>query len=99
MRLKQSLRLAEASSVFTKAGGLHPEVIAGSRVIIPGQRLGNPDLIKHLTRDGSSIADWAKYSTGQFVRPGGGHFEVHFYMNSVTKAIDYGYDFKAILLP
>ena len=73
----------EASSVFTKSGTLKPEVIKNSEEIIPGSKLNNPDVIKALTSDGSSINDWAKMSTQTFKSPSG-DFQVHFYQNIKT---------------
>ena len=93
-RLASQLARQEAASVF-KNGGLHPDVIAGARPIIPGSALGNKGLIRRLTADGSRIGDWAKMSTQSFKSPSG-QFQVHFYKNSKTGAVHYGDDFKAV---
>ena len=61
----------EAASVFTKSGALQDEVIAESRQIIPGSKLGNPSVIKVLTADGSEIAQWGKYITPTVQSPSG----------------------------
>jgi RHS repeat-associated protein len=92
--LKRQLTLEEASAVFTESGALHPEVIAESGVAIPGGRLGKPTA-DFLTADGSKIDDWAKYTTKTFKSPAG-DFQVHFYMNSKTGAVNYDRDYKAV---
>ncbi|WP_444663127.1 RHS repeat-associated core domain-containing protein [Cellulomonas sp. CW35] len=91
-RLSQQLARESAESVFTSSGRLSPEAIAESREIISGADLSTR-VIRHLTSDGSDIADWGKYTT-PFYRSPSGDFQVHFYMNRVTGAIDYEYDYK-----
>ena len=95
VRLGQQLARESAHSVFTSSGRLSSGAIADSREIISGSRLGNKDLIQRLTSDGSNIADWGKYTTRTHQSPSG-DFQVHFYMNRSTGAIDYGYDYKVI---
>lgn len=85
VRLAQQLARESAESAFTASGGLRTEVIQGSSRIIDGSRLGNPDVVKALTADGSNIADWGKYTTQTFQSPSG-PFQVHFYYNPVTGA-------------
>ena len=82
-KLNAQLTYEEASSVFTKSGTLKPEIIKNSDAIIPGSKLNNPDVIKALISDGSSINDWAKMSTQTFKSPSG-DFQVHFYQNIKT---------------
>jgi hypothetical protein len=95
VRLGQQLARESADSVFTSSGRLSSGAIADSKEIISGSRLGNKDLISRLTSDGSDIADWGKYTTRTHQSPSG-DFQVHFYMNRSTGAIDYGYDYKVI---
>jgi hypothetical protein len=94
-RLAAKLTLEEATEVFTKAGGLAPEVIGSSRLIIDGARLNNPAVVAELTKDGSRIADWGKYATETFKSPLG-EFQVHFYYNKVTRALNTSIDYKVI---
>ena len=94
-RLTQQLRFDEAASVFTKSGGLQQSVIQGARPIVSGSRIGNPDVVKTLTADGSKIADWAKFTTQSFQSPSG-PFQVHFYRNTVTGATNYALDYKVM---
>jgi len=85
----------EAASLFDKSGRLRPEVIRGAFQIVPGEKLGNPAVVRTLTADGSAIANWGKYSSGTFNSPSG-RIEVHFYMNSQTGAVNYGIDYKVV---
>lgn len=95
VRLGQQLARESAESAFTSSGRLSSGAIADSSEIISGSRLGNKDLIARLTSDGSDIADWGKYTTRTHQSPSG-DFQVHFYMNRSTGAIDYGYDYKVV---
>jgi hypothetical protein len=90
VRLSQQLAQESAESVFTSSGRLSSEAIGESRQIIPGAKLGNKKLVARLTSDGSSISDWGKFVTRTHQSPSG-DFEVHFYMNRSSGAIDYGY--------
>jgi len=93
-RLHDQLLHEEASSVFLPDGGLHPDVIADSRPIIPGSDLNNPNVVHELTSDGSNIADWAKMSTPTYQSPSG-PFQAHYYQNQVTGEVNYNIDYKA----
>jgi hypothetical protein len=94
-RLTKHLEFDEAASVFTKSGGLQPSVIQDARLITPGARIGNPEVIKTLTADGSNMADWGKYATQTFQSPSG-PFQAHFYRNGVTGAANYSIDYKVL---
>jgi hypothetical protein len=94
-RLADDLTRREAAAVFDDAGRLHPDAVANSQLIIPGSKL-NPGLARELTKDGSRIADWGKYTTQRFRSPSG-PFEVHFYRNRATGKINYDFDYKAKL--
>jgi RHS repeat-associated protein len=96
-RLARQLQFDEAASIFTRSGGLQNEVIAASRPIVPGSKLGNLSVIKALTADGSSIVQWAKYRTPTFQSPSG-PFQVHFYYNEVTGAMNYAWDYKSVFV-
>jgi hypothetical protein len=81
--LRNQLSNEAASSVFTESGTLKPEIIQKSTPIIPGSELKNPTVIKELTKDGSSINEWAKMTTETIQSPSG-DFQVHFYQNLKT---------------
>ncbi len=83
VRLSDQLTYEEASSIFTESGALKQEVINNANAIIQGSELKNPNIIKALTSDGSSIDDWAKMTTETFKSPSG-DFQVHFYQNLET---------------
>jgi RHS repeat-associated protein len=93
-RLHDQLLYDEASSVFLPSGELHPDAIAGSRPIIPGSDLNNPNVVHELTSDGSPVGDWAKMSTQTYQSPSG-PFQVHYYQNQSTGAVNYNIDYKA----
>lgn len=92
--LSEQLTFEEAASIFNVDGTLTSAIVGESRLIIPGENLGNPGLIEQLTADGSKIEDWAKYSTPTARSPSG-DFQVHFYRNGKTGDIYYGGDYKS----
>jgi len=63
LRLQRELSIKEASSIFNDAGYLTDEVIANSRIIIRGDKLGNEKLISDLISKGGNISEWGKYRT------------------------------------
>jgi hypothetical protein len=85
-RLSKQMAYQEAAAVFTSSGGLSSEVVTKAQRIVSGRKLGNADLVKRLTADGSSIDYWAKYTTRSFRCPSG-TFQVHFYMNKEANVI------------
>jgi hypothetical protein len=93
--LSKQLAYEEAAAAFTDSGGLSEEVVDAAEPIIDGLRLGNQDLVRRLTADGSSIDDWSKYATRSYRCPSG-TFQVHFYMNKEADVIYYEYDYKVI---
>jgi hypothetical protein len=95
VRLGQQLARESANSAFTSSGELSSGAIGDSNLIIPGSRIGNPDVIKSLTSDGSDISDWGKYTTRSYQSPSG-DFQVHYYMNRTTGAVNYGSDYKVV---
>ncbi len=95
VRLGEQLARESASSAFTASGELQSEVIQGSQRIISGSKLQNPEVVKELTSDGSSIADWGKYTSRTFQSPQG-PFQVHYYYNPATDVVNYNYDYKIV---
>ena len=94
-RLRHQLLEEEGGSIFDTDGTLKPEIVAESKRITDGPKIGNKELKKQLTSDGSSMNDWGKYETMPR-QSRAGVFRVHFYLNSKTGATYYGHDFKAI---
>ncbi|MCX5121792.1 polymorphic toxin-type HINT domain-containing protein [Micromonospora sp. NBC_00362] len=95
-KLADQYRSESVNSVFTPSGRLANQAIAESRLIIRGSDLGNQHLRSHLTRDGSDIADWGKYTTRTH-HSSYGDFQVHYYYNSKTGSVSYDYDYKAVM--
>lgn len=95
VKLTQRLARESAESAFTASGELSKGAIEGSRLIIPGAKLNNKHLVERLSSNGGGIAGWGKYATATHQSPSG-DFQVHFYMNRGTGAIDYGYDYKVV---
>lgn len=62
----------------------------------PEDVLQNPSVVQELTKDGSSINDWGKFTTTVPVSmPTGQPIQVHFYRNIVTGEVNYTHqDFK-----
>jgi RHS repeat-associated protein len=92
-RLAESMARESITSAFETDGTLNPIIVASSEVVIPGSEINNKAVVAELTSHGGTMADWGKYKTPEIRYPGGS-FQVHFYMNSVTKQIDYAYDYK-----
>ncbi|TCO40936.1 hypothetical protein EV646_11627 [Kribbella antiqua] len=68
-------------------------MIDAADLIISGDQLKNPAVIRALTADGSRIQDWGKYSTQSYRSPSG-PFQVHFYYNESTGRVNYDIDYK-----
>mgnify|MGYP001316090317 CR=1 FL=1 len=95
VRLSGQLARESAESAFTGSGRLTQGAIDSSRPTISGDKLGNANLVKALTSDGSKIGDWGKYATQTYQSPSG-NFQAHFYMNSRTGAVNYDFDYKVV---
>ncbi|GAA2418866.1 hypothetical protein GCM10010420_56760 [Streptomyces glaucosporus] len=65
-------------------------------MIIPGEQLDDPEVIRVLTADESNIADWGKYSTRVHQSPYG-DFQVHYCYNSKKGEVSYDIDYKAVM--
>jgi hypothetical protein len=94
--LKQTLKEAELSSIFEKSGIIKSELAKDSIKIISGTELRNPQVIAELTKDGSALADWGKYTYN--IRTSSGTYEVHYYFNQKLGTVNPSIDYK-ILLP
>lgn len=90
--LNYKLGLQEAGTLDLN-GDLTQNAIQNADVVIPGQNLTNPAVISELTKDGSSMSDWAKMST-DVTLPSGQRVQVHFYENIVTGEVNTAIDFK-----
>lgn len=93
--LADNLRRESATSPFNENGWLTPEARAKSYRIIPGDQIGNPEVRRLMTSDGSTLSDWGKYTTLTHQSPYG-DFQVHYYYNPATGRM-LNYDYKAVL--
>ena len=95
LKLKADLSLKE-SGILDQSGKFTKKALDGAEPIdLADVVIKNPKIVQELTKDGSSISDWAKYKikTGELFN--GKRMEVHYYMNKVTGKIDYATkDFK-----
>ncbi|MEW2401583.1 putative T7SS-secreted protein [Streptomyces sp. NPDC046862] len=94
-RLADQLRRESANSIFNEEGWLTPQALAESRLVIPGEEIGNPSVRELMTSDGSSLNDWGKYTTRTHQSPYG-DFQVHYYYNPETGKI-LNFDYKVIM--
>ncbi|BCN32205.1 hypothetical protein [Anaeromicropila herbilytica] len=69
------------------------DVLENSEVIITGDKLGDKKLISELTKDGSSINDWAKMESTYSYNSEYGNGKIHYYKNLKTGEVSL-YDAK-----
>ncbi|GAA2786601.1 hypothetical protein GCM10010521_75520 [Streptomyces rameus] len=94
-KLAQKLRLESANSPFTESGQLTPDAISGSRLAMPGTKMGNKELQARFAERGGA-SQWGKYSTETHQSPYG-DYQVHYYMNRVSGEVMYDYDYKVVM--
>lgn len=96
----------QAQGILKHDGKLSKRVLGRAKLIVPGDELKERAVIRRLTKDGSSIRDWAKYKVkaklqgyssvvdhGRQWYPGQTVF-VHFYHNRATGQIEHRVGFK-----
>jgi filamentous hemagglutinin len=89
LKLKTKLSL-EQNNILTNNGKLTDNAIINStKIDLADSVIGNPPIVKALTRDGSDIKDWQKFKTEKTLGPNDKPIEVHFYKNNKTGKIDY----------
>ncbi|CAD5903348.1 hypothetical protein CMALT394_970002 [Carnobacterium maltaromaticum] len=69
------------------------DIVENSKSIISGDRLKDPIVISELTKDGSSMSDWAKMESTYSYETSMGNGKVHYYKNTKTGEINF-YDAK-----
>ncbi|MFI5755734.1 RHS repeat-associated core domain-containing protein [Streptomyces sp. NPDC051569] len=94
-KLAQKLRLESANSPFAESGQLTPDAISGSRLAMPGTKMGNKGLQARFAERGGA-SQWGKYSTETHQSPYG-DYQVHYYMNRVSGEVMYDYDYKVVM--
>lgn len=100
LRLKAELAFKEAGFLDIN-GNLTIKAISSRRILKEGDKLNNPNLISELTRDGTSIKDWGKYSTTSIKNNNDQKIQIHFYFNRVTQKINQNWDYKVkeVIMP
>ncbi len=94
MRLNADLALKQANILCAK-GELTRHALSDIKILTEGVKLNNPKVIQELTRDGSKIADWGKYTTREAVTLSNGQkVQVHFYKNDITGELNKNIDYK-----
>jgi len=90
-KLKADLRQREIDSVFDSNNKLSQGALENGKIMENIKIIKNPAVIKKLTEDGSSIADWRKKGTKV------GEKEVHYYQNTKTGEVSYTKDYKTVI--
>lgn len=92
-KLKAYLKFQEAG-VLTGEGKLTELALGNSNLLIKGGEFRNTDVIRELTRDGSKIDDWAKWTTRETIDLNSGRkAQIHFYRHS-SGLVNYNIDYK-----
>jgi hypothetical protein len=86
-KLLDKLTRESAGSVFTSTGRLTQEAIDSAKVI--------PELGPGKLNNSNIPSGFGKYATETFPSPSG-NFQVHFYMNPITKEVFYDFDYKVV---
>ena len=92
--LNSDLVEKQLSAIFLPDGRLHPEILEGAELIIPGSAIGNPEFRHRVELLGQDVGDWAKYKSESLPWQHG-KVETHFYMNSQTHEVMYELDYKS----
>ncbi|WP_256976331.1 filamentous hemagglutinin N-terminal domain-containing protein [Burkholderia sp. AU28863] len=89
VQLRTQLAFEEAG-ILDANGLLTQSAIRNSDPIpLAEGKIKNPVVVQELTRDGSAITDWGKYTTQSAKMPNGQSMQIHYYMNTVTGKVDY----------
>jgi len=94
LRLQVELAFREADFLNIK-GELTKKALSNIKILIRGRDLKSSSVIEALTKNGSNINDWGKYTTKSLALRNGQSKQIHFYLNSATGQVDYTHiDFK-----
>ncbi|HXH55216.1 MAG TPA: hypothetical protein VNK03_05695, partial [Gammaproteobacteria bacterium] len=94
MRLNTELALKQAN-ILCERGELTRHALSNIAILTEGVKLNNPKVIQELTKDGSKIVDWGKYTTREAVTLSNGQkVQVHFYKNHITEELNKSIDYK-----
>jgi Possible hemagglutinin (DUF637)/Hemagglutinin repeat len=101
-QLRTQLAFQEAGILNTE-GKLTQQALSNLREIpLAGGVIKNPTVVAELTKDGSKIEDWGKYTTQTVKMPNGQPLQIHFYQNTQTGVIDYftsDFKVKGVVVP
>ena len=88
----------QQAGILDQSGKLTPKALEyindRKNLKIEGVNLKNTEVIARLTKDGSSLNDWGKYTTGKTTLSTGNMAEIHFYYNNKTGEVVRYIDFK-----
>ncbi len=101
LKLRTELAFKQ-SGILQNDGRLTQQAIKNSQEIKLKDPLRNPSVVQVLTKDGSQLSDWAKFTTESVKMPNGQSMQIHYYKNIKTGKIDYqtkDYKVKGIVNP
>ena len=95
LRMRTELTLKQ-NGILDSSGRLTPEAVAAAKPAMkPETVLSNHSVVAELTKDGSDIKDWSKFTTTSVEMSTGKKIEVHFYQNLKTGEVNYTHiDYK-----
>ncbi len=95
LRLRTKFAFEEAKILDANGRLTEYAVSISERIPLKDPVIGNPVIVNELTKDGSSILDWKKYTTPEIKMPNRQAREIHFYKHEPTGKIDMNtIDFK-----
>lgn len=101
LKLRTELAFKQ-SGILQNDGRLTQQAIKNSQEIKLKDPIGNPSVVQVLTKDGSKLSEWAKFTTESVKMPNGQSMQIHYYKNIKTGKIDYqtkDYKVKGIVNP
>ncbi|KAA8734858.1 filamentous hemagglutinin N-terminal domain-containing protein [Acinetobacter qingfengensis] len=88
LKLRTELSFKQAG-ILTNDGRLTDKAIHNSTKIDLKDPIRNPSIVSALTKDGSDITDWGKFTTNSIKMQNGQNMQIHYYKNLKTGKIDY----------
>lgn len=102
LKLRTELSFKQAGILSNDGKLTQKGINESTRIDLADGVLRNPKVVEVLTKDGSSIVDWKKFTTKSVSSPNGQNLQIHFYKNIKTGKIDYetqDYKVKGIVQP
>ena len=101
-QLRTQLAFQEAG-ILNAEGKLTQQALSNiSFVRLKDDVIKNTSVVSELTKDGSKIEEWGKYTTQSVTMPNGQSLQIYFYQNIKTGVIDYftsDYKVKGVIKP